>query len=62
MLLTVTEEPRTSSVVRGRVELGTAVELDVRAAQVELEALAVPEDLVVPAERAALAELANRVA
>ena len=38
------------------MELGTAVELDVRVAQVELEALAVPEDLVVPAVLAALEE------
>ena len=59
------------------MELGTAVELDVRVAQAELEALAVPEDLVVlavqaalaepegpgvPAVRAALVGLANRVA
>jgi hypothetical protein len=37
-----------------RVALAGLAGLDVRVAQVELEALAVPEDLVVPAVRAAL--------
>jgi hypothetical protein len=56
-LLTATEEQRTSSVVRVRVELvidlALAV-LDVRVAQEARAALAVPEDQVVPAVRAAL--------
>ena len=56
-LLTATEGPRTSSVVRVRVELvidPALAELDVRVAQVARAALAVREDQVVPAVRAAL--------
>jgi hypothetical protein len=66
-----TEEPRTSSVVRVHVELvidPALAELDVRVAQVELEALAGLEDPVVlvapgdPVVRAALAGLVVQVA
>ena len=70
--LTVTEEPRTSSVVRVPAEPVIAAvqvigrealaELDVPVAQVELEALAGLEDQVVPAVRAALVVPENPVA
>jgi hypothetical protein len=59
-----TEEPRTSSVVRVHVELvidPALAELDVRVAQVELEALAGLEDPVVPAVQAALVVPENPV-
>jgi hypothetical protein len=59
-----TEEPRTSSVVRVHVELvidPALAELDVRVAQVELEALVGLEDPVVPAVQAALVVPENPV-
>ena len=59
-----TEEPRTSSVVRVHVELvidPALAELDVRVAQVELEALAGLEGPVVPAVQAALVVPENPV-
>jgi hypothetical protein len=63
-LLTATEEPRTSSVVRVRAELvidpALAV-LAVRVAQEARAALAVPEDQAVPAVRAALVVPENPV-
>jgi hypothetical protein len=59
---TATEEPRTSSVVRVLAEPVIAAVPEDLVVPVARAALAVPEDPVVPVARAALAALANRVA